>query len=149
MPTLTKTDRRALILEVLDRTPVQNQAELAALLAARGVEVNQATLSRDLRDLGLVKTPAGYAPADGGRANDPQARLGQAARTWLRDVVVAQNLVVLKTPPGGAQPLALALDQAPPKELIATLGGDDTVLAIGADARAARRLAKKLEALRG
>lgn len=148
MPPQAQVHRRTLILELLERSAVQSQAELADLLAEEGVDVNQGTLSRDLRALGVLKTPAGYARSNGAVAQDPTARLGQAVREWLVEVVVAQNQVVLRTPPGGAQPLALALDQAPPKDLIATIGGDDTVLAIAADTRAAKRLARTLEGLR-
>jgi transcriptional regulator of arginine metabolism len=141
LPT-TKAARHRRIAELLDRTEVGSQAALAALLAADGFAVTQATLSRDLDELGAVKvaTQAGdlvYAvPAEGGdsRAHAPEAdgtaRLAKVAQDVLVSVEHSANIVVLRTPPGGAQYLASAIDRSDWPEVIGTVAGDDTVLLI-------------------
>jgi transcriptional regulator of arginine metabolism len=148
-PSSLKIARRSAILELLQKEKVHNHAELAALLQARGQGVNQATLSRDLRDLGVVKGPEGYTLSEGGIPS-PEAsgqRLILAVRQYLASVVQAQNQVLLKTPPGGAQPLALALDAGDNDDLLGTLAGDDTILLIAADTPGAGRLVTWLEGL--
>lgn len=145
MPTPTQR-RRALVRDLLARYDVPSQAALAQLLAERGVSADQSTLSRDLRELGVVKTPTGYAlPGDVGAASPPQG-LDAAARQWLLGATSAQNLVVLRTPPGGAQALAVALDGTRHPSIVGTIAGDDTVLVVCPDARAARALCRELEA---
>jgi len=148
-PSSLKTARRNAILELLQREHVHNHAELAALLDAQGQGVNQATLSRDLRDLGVVKGPGGYTLSEGGghSLETSGQRLSLAVRQYLSSVVPAQNQVLLKTPPGGAQPLALALDAEDNEDLLGTLAGDDTILLIAADAPGAARLVTWLEGL--
>lgn len=149
-PSTIKQERRKAILELLQAKNVHNHAELASLLDARGQAATQATLSRDLRDLGVVKGPAGYvlAPASGSVTQDAGARLLQAVRQYLSTVATAQNQVVLRTPPGGAQPLALALDAAGHHDLLGSLAGDDTILLISPDTAGAARLVQWLEDLR-
>ncbi len=156
-PANPREDRRRAILDLVQQRSVRSQDELRELLEAKGIEVNQATLSRDLRDMGLVKGPAGYAiPAAHGAAvaaADPDAgtaiALLHAVREWLRSAEVAQNQLVLKTPVGGAQPLAIALDGAELDDVVGTLGGDDTVLVIARDAAGARRVRARLLKLKG
>jgi transcriptional regulator of arginine metabolism len=145
--------RRERILARIDKTRVRNQAELQHLLEHEGFAVNQATLSRDLRDLGVRKGKDGYelpaapalAPAAAGGS------LWHAVRVWLLGATPAQNLVVLRTPPGGAQALGLALDKATADQtlrgLVGTIAGDDTVLAICADNHKAKAVSKRLLAL--
>src|SRR5687768_16187211 len=130
MPSANTTNpreqRRQAILALVQGQQVRNQEELRELLASDGIAVNQATLSRDLRDMGLVKGPAGYAlPAttpplaaepDSGSA----VALVHSVREWLRAVDVAQNQVVVKTPVGGAQPLAIAIDRAELPDVVGT-----------------------------
>jgi transcriptional regulator of arginine metabolism len=124
---------------------VRNQADLQEQLAAEGCDVNQATLSRDLRDLGVVKGPEGYElPAEGAASPAAEPTLQQAARTWLLGATPAQNLVVLRTPAGGAQPLGLAIDRARLPGVVGTIAGDDTVLAVCASASRAKALAREL-----
>ncbi len=150
-PTSPREQRRHAILALVQRQQVRNQEELRARLADAGIDVNQATLSRDLRDMALVKGPDGYAlpatlpaiPAtqpDSGTA----IALTHAVREWLRAVEVAQNQVVVKTPIGGAQPLAIAIDRAQLDDVVGTLGGDDTILIVSKDNAAARRVHKRL-----
>lgn len=152
--TSPREQRRHAILALVQGQQVRNQEELRALLSAEGIEVNQATLSRDLRDMGLVKGPEGYAlPATTPpiRAAEPDSgtaiALTHAVREWLRSVEVAQNQVVVKTPIGGAQPLAIAIDRAALDDVVGTLGGDDTILIVSKDSAAARRVQRRLHRL--
>jgi transcriptional regulator of arginine metabolism len=138
----TKAARHRRIVELLERVPVGSQAALAELLGADGFAVTQATLSRDLDELGAVKVPAAsgelvYAvPAEGGdprpQAPDTEstARLAKVAQDVLVGVDSSANIVVLRTPPGGAQYLASAIDRSDWPEVIGTVAGDDTVILI-------------------
>ena len=138
----TKAARHRRIVELLDRVPVGSQAALAELLASDGFAVTQATLSRDLDELGAVKvaTESGeqvYAvPAEGGdtRPHAPDsesaARLAKVAQDVLVGVDSSANIVVLRTPPGGAQYLASAIDRSDWPDVIGTVAGDDTVILI-------------------
>lgn len=142
--------RRQRILDLIGRHLIRNQAELQKRLDDDGLGANQATLSRDLRDLGVVKGPVGY-ELPGAPSLTPQlagSSLWHAVHAWLIAATPAQNLLVLKTPPGGAHPLALALDHAASEGnapgLVGTIAGDDTVLAVCADAPKARALARRL-----
>jgi transcriptional regulator of arginine metabolism len=140
-----RDERRQRIRRLLARGRVRNQADLQEQLAADGCDVNQATLSRDLRDLGVVKGPEGYElPAEGAASPAAEPTLQQAARTWLLGATPAQNLVVLRTPAGGAQPLGLAIDRARLPGVVGTIAGDDTVLAVCASASRAKALAREL-----
>jgi transcriptional regulator of arginine metabolism len=144
---LTKNARQQRIVELLESTPVRSQTELADLLAAAGVSVTQATLSRDLLDLDAVKvrTSTGslvYAvPAEGGDRTPvgPRdsaaagARLARLAGELMVSAEASGNLVVLRTPPGAAQFLASALDKADLADVLGTIAGDDTLLVIGRD----------------
>ncbi|MCR9243589.1 MAG: ArgR family transcriptional regulator [bacterium] len=142
----TPTDRTArhrAIVNTLGRHAIHSQADLQDRLAARGIAVNQATLSRDLRALGVRKGGGGYElPATTESASSPN--LGLALRSWLRTATAAENLIVMHTPAGGAQPLALALDHADLPQLVGTIAGDDTVLAICPTKAMARTLARQL-----
>ncbi|WP_432486915.1 arginine repressor [Kineococcus sp. SYSU DK018] len=156
----TKAFRHDRIAAVLSRSPVRSQTELAAHLAAEGVAVTQATLSRDLVELGAVKVRDGdrglvYAlPAEGGdrtpRRGTGQEVLDARLARWCEELLVtaeaSANLVVLRTPPGAAQFLASAVDHSVMPAVLGTIAGDDTVLVIardplGGDAVAARFLA--------
>jgi transcriptional regulator of arginine metabolism len=137
--------RRQRILTLLERGPVRSQADLQRLLADAGFEVNQATLSRDLRALGVRKGAEGYElPAAPLSPQTAHQSLWHAVHTWLVGATAAQNLVVLRTPAGGAQALALALDRAGLPGLVGTIAGDDTVLAVCATAARARALLRRL-----
>ncbi len=143
--------RRQAVLELLHEHRLKSQAELQELLLARGIDANQGTLSRDLRDLGVVKGPEGYElpgdPARGPLGGRPG--VWHAVKEWLVDAVVAQNQVILHTPPSGASPLASALDHGAVPQLIGTIAGDDTVLVICKDQKLARSLARDLVHMRG
>jgi transcriptional regulator of arginine metabolism len=113
------------------------------------MRVTQATLSRDLRELRLVKTAEGYRPLSSAAAEEaaPQATLARALKEFLLDIRPAQNMLVLKTPPGGAQPLAAAVDSERWKEIVGTLAGDDTVLLITPSRGARAAVQKRVEEL--
>jgi transcriptional regulator of arginine metabolism len=145
-----RDQRHALILAWVRQRRVRNQLELQDLLAERGIDVNQATLSRDLRAMGLLKGPDGYElPPDPARPVDDTAMaLWIAVHSWLASATPAQNLVVLRTPPGGANPLAIALDRARWKEVLGTLAGDDTVLVVTRKGAEARKLVRLLQDLK-
>jgi transcriptional regulator of arginine metabolism len=139
-----KRFRQGQILKVLAGPPVGSQDELRRQLVHLGVRVTQATLSRDLRELRLVKTAEGYRPLSAATAEETSSipALARAVKEFLLDVRPAQNMLVLKTPPGGAQPIAAALDAERWKEVAGTLAGDDTVLII-TPSRAARAVVQK------
>jgi len=153
----TKAARHARIVEVLASRPVRSQAELAALLDAAGVHVTQATLSRDLDELGAVKlrTPDGglsayVVPEDGSplaarTADDaPPHRLARLVGELLISADASGNLAVLRTPPGAAHYLASAIDRAGLPQVIGTIAGDDTIMVVARDADGGRSLADHL-----
>ena len=143
-----KTRRQSVILETVQRQPVRSQEQLRRLLKGAGFDVTQATLSRDVRELGLVKggPDAAYQstmPASNGSA--AKSLLNRAVADYLSRVDRVEQLVVLRTGPGQAQLLGVALDGARLPEIIGTIAGDDTILAIAPDVRRAKTLVKWLE----
>ena len=144
-----KTFRHGQILRLVSGQPIVSQEELRRRLAQQKMRVTQATLSRDLQELRLVKTQEGYkpeaVPEDSGA--HPLPPLARALREFLLDIRPAENLLVLKTPPSGAQPLAAAVDGSKFSEIAGTIAGDDTVLIITPNKRTRESLQKKIEAL--
>jgi transcriptional regulator of arginine metabolism len=156
----TKAARHARIVDVLTGHDVRSQAELATLLDEAGVHVTQATLSRDLDELGAVKlrTPDGglpvyVVPEDGvpltARATGDHSphRLTRLVGELLTSAETSANLVVLRTPPGGAHFLASALDRAALPDVLGTIAGDDTILVVAREPDGAAALAQRLLAL--
>lgn len=151
--------RRDEILRLVRQQPVHSQDELLELLRGKGFAVTQPTLSRDLRELGLVKTPAGYsdpsALSNAGALLDfvppgvRELRLEAAVREHVLSATIAGTLVILKTPPAGAQPVALVVDAAQIAGVVGTLGGDDTVFVAAESVRAARALTRRIHDLIG
>ena len=142
-----KRFRQGQILKVLTGEAVVSQDELRRQLIHLGVRVTQATLSRDLRELRLVKTVDGYKPLAAAKTAEASAvtALARALKEFLLDIRPAQNMLVLKTPPGGAQPLAAAVDSERWKEVAGTLAGDDTVLIITPSRTARAAIQKRVE----
>jgi transcriptional regulator of arginine metabolism len=141
---MSKAARQKTILELLHKGPIESQEELQGYLAKRGFDVGQATLSRDIRELGLVKTYDGYMPANGASASEPVLpSVSRLVREFVLEVRLAQNLLVLKTSVGSAQPVAAAMDAEDWPEVVGTLGGDDTILVISQDNKAAQQLARR------
>lgn len=146
--------RQEAILDLVRTGAVRSQAELRQLLRRRGIAAAQPTLSRDLRELGLAKSPRGYLAPEAPVAQFAPAvlredKLRRALRTFALSVRPAGSLVVVKTPPASAHPVARALDEAQLAGVAGTIAGDDTVfvatLTDGAARALARRLATSLE----
>jgi len=147
---MNKTLRQRAVLDVLKHATVASQEDLQRLLRKRGFKVGQATLSRDIRDLNLSKTPQGYSLPQGdngaGFALPPVSRL---VKEFVLDIRSAQNQLVIKTIVGSAQPVAAALDEADWSEVVGTIAGDDTILIVCPDREQARDLAERIEEMLG
>ncbi|HVA21474.1 MAG TPA: arginine repressor [Candidatus Micrarchaeia archaeon] len=144
-----KAARQAVILDCLRTVAIHTQGELAAAIGERQVQVNQATLSRDLRELGVVRVP------DGSRGRylvpepppPPSNRLRVSVRTFLRGVEAVDRLVVCHTPPGCAPAVASALDGAHHPQVVGTVAGDDTIFVQTRSRAGARDLVRELAGL--
>lgn len=145
----TKAARQELIRRVLDATPVRSQGQLALELEARGLAVTQATLSRDLVDVGAIKVRASdgslvYAAGDSVAASDDtEDRLNRLVAELLFSADGSANLAVLRTPSGAAQFLASAIDSHGDPDIVGTVAGDDTVLVVARETDGGLRLAQK------
>jgi transcriptional regulator of arginine metabolism len=137
---VNKTYRQGQILRLIKSRKILTQDQLAQELAAIGVNATQVTLSRDIRELGLVKTPEGYRQVE----VNAGPSIETIAAEFLWDAVAAQNLVVLKTSPGHASSLAISLDQEDWPEVVGTIAGDDTVLVVTPDVATAAELQRRL-----
>ncbi|HEX3752061.1 MAG TPA: arginine repressor [Streptosporangiaceae bacterium] len=161
----TKASRQAWVAATLDDRPVRSQEELARLLAERGMPVTQATLSRDLEEIGAVRVRApdgslvyalpeepggpGSRPGGVGGGTEPASghRLSRTASELLISAEASANMVVLRTPAGAAQFLASVLDHVAWPSILGTVAGDDTVLVIARDPAGGDALAAQLLAL--
>jgi transcriptional regulator of arginine metabolism len=153
----SRVARQARIVELVSAMAVRSQTELAKLLAGEGIEVTQATLSRDLDELGAVKlrgVDGGAAvyviPEDGSPVRGVQGGTTRLARLLAELLVSADwsaNLTVLRTPPGAAQFLASAIDRAALHEVVGTIAGDDTVMVIAREPLSGKDLAERFTAL--
>ena len=146
---VTRAGRHARIVELIRQKAIRSQTELAEVLAADGVQVTQATLSRDLEELRAVKVGGAYLiPEDGTRplreTEDAPARLLRLLRELLTGVDASGNIAVLRTPPGAAQFLASALDRSGLTDVVGTIAGDDTILVVARDVTGGKALADKL-----
>jgi transcriptional regulator of arginine metabolism len=146
---MTKPSRQRVILELLGNgTAVTSQEELQRALAKRGFKVGQATLSRDIRELGLLKTARGYVtPGREAVAEPPLPSVNHLVREFVLDVRPAQNLLVLKTAVGSAQPVAAALDSESWPEVLGTIAGDDAILIVSPDKKSTNKLAGKIRGI--
>jgi transcriptional regulator of arginine metabolism len=156
----SKAARHARIVDTLAQRAVRSQAELAALLRDAGVDVTQATLSRDLEELGAVKLrspdggpPSYVVPEDGapltsrGAGDAPPQRLARLVEELLTSAEASANLAVLRTPPGAAHFLASAIDRAALPSVLGTIAGDDTIVVVARDPDGGADLAAHLQAL--
>ncbi len=142
-----KIQRHNAIKELLVKTAVTNQDELRRKLASKGIHATQATLSRDIRELKLMKGPAGYAlPSAADQEDEDQPNLSDVMENFGLEVRQAQNLLVLITTLGGAQPVAAAIDYEEWEDVVGTIAGDNTVLIICSDAQRAGKVRIRLEA---
>ena len=158
----TRAGRRQLILDILGRQSVRSQGALLEILSRKGFEVTQATLSRDLDDLGAVKVREGKAlvyavPGEGGDRTarvapgleEVSSRLRRQCEELLVTAGASANLVVVRTPSGAANYLASAIDHADEPDILGTIAGDDTIMIITSGARQSRALVSRLLALAG
>jgi transcriptional regulator of arginine metabolism len=152
---LGKTQRQHLVSKLIEQHTVQNQGQLVELLAAEGVTATQATVSRDLDDLGAIKVrvPGGesaYAiPALPKEQLAPEDHLRRVLGDWVVEVSHSGNLVVLRTPPGSAHVVGSALDRAGLPEIIGTVAGDDTLIVVVADGMKGSIVGRQLGELAG
>ncbi|MGN6593043.1 MAG: arginine repressor [Terriglobales bacterium] len=155
---MAKNFRQEQILKLIAGRPLRSQTELAAALRRAGVAATQVTLSRDLKELGVVKTAAGYAVLGGAPAAAPPAaarteaapaELSHILREFGRDLRPAHNLLVVKTAAGAAPTVAAALDRANLREVAGSLAGDDTVLLVFANPRLRLNVEQRLRQLLG
>ena len=142
---MSKLSRQNLILDVVRRDQISNQEQLRRVLLKHGFEVTQATLSRDIHELGLAKTSEGYAYPNGDQPEATVPAATRLVREFVRGIREAQNLIVVKTAVGSAQPVASALDAENWPELVGTIGGDDTILVISQSKKNAHKLALRLQ----
>ena len=158
MTASSRVARQARIVDLIARHPIHSQAELASLLVAEGIEATQATLSRDLDELGAVKlrgvaggAPVYVIPEDGSPVRAVEGgttRLTRLLGELLVSTDASANLAVLRTPPGAAHFLASALDRAALHDVVGTIAGDDTVLVVAREPVTGAELARRLETLR-
>ena len=152
---LGKPQRQHLVAKLIEHGTIENQAQLVELLAQQGCEATQATVSRDLDDLGAIKVriPGGesaYAiPALPAQQLAPEDHLRRVCGDWVVEVAHSGNLVVLRTPPGSAHVVASALDRAGLPDLLGTVAGDDTLLVVVAEDVGGADVAEKLTDLAG
>ena len=151
---LAKTQRQHRIARMLEQQPVTSQSQLVDLLAGDGVEATQATVSRDLEEMGAIKVRSGgesvYAIPDLPKDQiAPEDHLRRVMGDWVVEVAHSANLVVLRTPPGSAHVVASALDRAGLEDIVGTVAGDDTIIAVAAERIGGAKVAKRLSALAG
>jgi len=155
MATLGKPQRQHRIARMLEEQAISSQGQLVELLAAEGVLATQATVSRDLEDLGAVKVriPGGtmaYAiPEHAKEASAPDDHLRRVMGEFVVDVAHSGSLVVLRTPPGSAHVVASALDRSGIRDMLGTVAGDDTLLVICAEGAEGTKVASELATLAG
>jgi transcriptional regulator of arginine metabolism len=146
-----KARRKAIILELVESEAITSQEQLREKLRERGIEATQATLSRDIRELGLVKRAVDGAyrrAAPDTAVGNGEATLRRAVEEYLRTQETIEQLLVLRTDPGQAQSLAVAIDRARLAEIAGTIGGDDTILVICRSASDATAIAERFRSMR-
>ncbi len=144
-----KFQRQAKILDLIDRFEIETQEDLTAHLRALGYNTTQATISRDIKELRLIKTLSSetgkykYTSSNAGTADSFTTRLRNIFRECVTDIDAAQNMVVIKTLPGLGQAAAMAIDAMRAPDVVGTLGGDDTVFAVMRDNDSAQKFCKQ------
>lgn len=152
---LSKAQRQHRIEQLIEQHPVTSQTQLVELLAKSGVEATQATVSRDLEEIGAVKVRAAggepvYAVPELPKDRvAPEDHLRRVLGDWVVDVASSANLVIVRTPPGSAHVVASALDRAAVKDILGTVAGDDTILVVAAEKTGGAALARRLAGIAG
>lgn len=154
--TMSKTRRQHLVARLLREHAITGQPQLLELLEVEGVPVTQATVSRDLEDIGAVKVrvpgserPVYVVPERAEEQPASSEHLRRVLGDWLTDVAASGNIVVLRTPPGCAHVIASALDRSELDGVVGTVAGDDTVLVVASDELGAPALARQIDLLAG
>lgn len=152
---MSKTSRQHLIVQLLGETAVTSQGQLVELLEGEGIEATQATVSRDLEDIGAIKVrvPGGdlvYGlPDHSNETVAPEDHLRRVLSDWVADVNSSHNLVVVKTPPGSAHVVASALDRSGLDGVLGTVAGDDSILIVATEDTTGKALAETIRTLAG
>jgi len=152
---LSKNQRQHRIIQFVEQQAVTSQAQLVELLAAAGVHATQATVSRDLEEIGAVKVRAAggesvYAVPELPKDRvAPEEHLKRVLGDWVVEVAASANVVVVRTPPGSAHVVASALDRAALAEIVGTVAGDDTIMVVAAERVGGAKLARRLAGLAG
>ena len=155
MATMGKPQRQHRVARLLEEQAISSQGQIVEMLASEGVIATQATVSRDLEDLGAVKVriPGGataYAvPEHSKDAASPDDHLRRVMGEFVVDVAHSLNLVVLRTPPGSAHVIGSALDRAGYPDVLGTVAGDDTLILVCAESAGGATVAERLAALAG
>src|SRR3954469_361121 len=145
---MSKRTRQNTLLEIVEQQPYRNQDELRRALVKRGFDVTQATLSRDIHELGLVKTGEGYTVPSGEQQPEPMLPSAmRLVREFVLEVREAQNMLVIKTATGSAQPVAAAIDAEQWPEMVGTVAGDDTILVISQHKKNAHKIAVRIKGM--
>jgi transcriptional regulator of arginine metabolism len=145
-----KARRKELILELVEHEAITSQEQLREKLHIRGIEATQATISRDIRELSLVKQAAdgAYRRSGADAPGDPETVLRRAVDEYLRTQETVEQLIVLRTDPGQAQALAVAIDRARLPEIAGTIGGDDTILVVCRSGKEATHMSQRLRTMK-
>ena len=144
---VSKKARQGRILEIVRRNRIASQQELSALLGEKGVEVTQSTLSRDIRELGLIKIRGRYEVSTGGDVALPENAIRRALEQFVIGTGVSGNMVMIKTSPGNAHSIGVVLDAAQWAEVLGTVAGDDTVFVLLRSSRYGRRVLGRIREL--
>ena len=147
MGEMSKNRRQSKIREAVESDQVRSQRSLSGILEQQGIHVTQATLSRDILELGLVKVRGVYrAPEE--NQSSPHADLRRSLRQLVIDSGISGNILMMKTTPGGAHALGVVLDAAGWPEILGTVAGDDTVFALLRSSRLGKQVLQRIEGLR-
>lgn len=141
---MSKLSRQTAIRDLVSNEELFSQDDMRRKLYRLGHRVTQATLSRDIHELRLLKTPEGYKLPQGSEEEAFLPSVERLIREFVYEVLTAQNLVVVKTSAGSAQPVSAAIDAEEWDEVIGTIGGDDTILVVSPDDKAAERVAQRI-----
>jgi transcriptional regulator of arginine metabolism len=144
---ISKKARQGRILEAIRNRPVRSQEELSSLLRQEDIDVTQATLSRDVRELGLVKVRGGYQISGEIRSSPPDEMLRRAFEQYVIRTGVSDNIIIIRTSPGNAHSLAVVLDAAQWPEVLGTVAGDDTVFVLLCNRRLGKKVLGKIQEL--
>jgi transcriptional regulator of arginine metabolism len=151
----SKTQRQHRVIQILEQNAVASQSQLVQLLADAGLDATQATVSRDLEEIGAVKVRAAggesiYAVPELPKDRvAPGEHLRRVLGDWVVEVAASANLVVVRTPPGSAHVVASALDRASLPEIVGTVAGDDTIMVVASERVGGAKLARRLSSLAG